>query len=123
MLRLSAAVLFPWRPSHEVQRRLPELERRGDDLRRLQVRVDCLQRVRLIVRQGMTLAIAGVTIGLPMSFALTRLMSSLLFGITPRDPFTFAAVTTLLIGVAAIPCYLPARRATRIEPIVALRRE
>ena len=79
--------------------------------------------VRLVVRQGMVLAIAGVAIGLPVSFALTRLISSLLFEVTPRDPITFAAVTTLLIGVAAVACYLPARRATRIEPIVALRQE
>lgn len=79
--------------------------------------------VRLVVRQGMVLAIAGVAIGLPVSIALTRLISSLLFEVTPRDPVTFAAVTTLLIGVAAFASYLPARRATRIEPIVALRQE
>ena len=79
--------------------------------------------VRLVVRQGMVLAIAGVAIGLPVSIALTRLISSLLFEVTPRDPITFTAVTTLLIGVAAFACYLPARRATRIEPIVALRQE
>ena len=63
--------------------------------------------VRLVVRQGMVLAIAGLAIGLPVSFALTRLISSLLFEVTPRDPITFAAVTTLLIGVAAVAC-LPA---------------
>ena len=79
--------------------------------------------VRLVVRQGMVLAIAGIAIGLPASIALTRLISSLLFEVTPRDPVTFAAVTTLLIGVAAFACYLPARRATRIEPIEALRQE
>jgi predicted permease len=79
--------------------------------------------VRLVVRQGMMLAIAGVAIGLPVSIALTRLISSLLFEVSPRDPLTFTAVTTLLIGVAAFACYLPARRATRIEPIEALRQE
>jgi putative ABC transport system permease protein len=79
--------------------------------------------VRLVVRQGMVLALAGVAIGLPAAVALTRLISSLLFEITPRDPVTFIAVTALLIGVAALACYLPARRATRIEPIVALRQE
>jgi putative ABC transport system permease protein len=79
--------------------------------------------VRLVVRQGMVLAIAGVAIGLPASIALTRLISSLLFEVTPRDPVTLIAVTTLLIGVAAFACYLPARRATRIEPIVALRQD
>ena len=79
--------------------------------------------VRLVVRQGMVLAIAGVAIGLPVSIVLTRLISSLLFEVTPRDPVTFTAVTTLLIAVAAFACYLPARRATRIEPIVALRQE
>jgi putative ABC transport system permease protein len=79
--------------------------------------------LRLVVRQGMVLAIAGIAIGLPASIALTRLISSLLFEVTPRDPVTFTAVTTLLIGVAAFACYLPARRATRIEPIVALRQD
>jgi putative ABC transport system permease protein len=79
--------------------------------------------VGMVVRQGMWLALAGLAIGLPASILLARLMSSLLFEITPRDPVTFAAVTTLLLGVAALACYLPARRATRIEPSVALRQE
>ena len=77
--------------------------------------------VRLVVRQGMVLAIAGLAIGLPVAIALTRLMSTLLFDISPRDPVTFAAVTALLVTVAAFACYIPARWATRIEPMTALR--
>jgi putative ABC transport system permease protein len=77
--------------------------------------------VRMVIRQGMGLALAGLVIGLPAAIALTRLMASLLFEITPRDPVTFGAVTGLLVAVAALACYIPARRATRIEPIAALR--
>jgi predicted permease len=77
--------------------------------------------VRLVVRQGMVLAIAGLAIGLPTAIALTRLMSTLLFDISPRDPLTFGAVTVLLLAVATLACYIPARRATSIEPVEALR--
>ncbi|PYR92779.1 MAG: hypothetical protein DMF84_11710 [Acidobacteria bacterium] len=79
--------------------------------------------IRMIVTQGMALAGAGLLLGLPASFALTRMMSTLLFEISPRDPITFASVTALLIAVALVACYLPARRATRIDPMVALRYE
>jgi len=75
------------------------------------------------VRQGMALALLGLAIGVPSALVLTRLMASLLFQITPRDPLTFGGVAALLVAVALAACYVPARRATRVNPIVALRYE
>jgi putative ABC transport system permease protein len=77
----------------------------------------------LVLRQGMTLALAGVLIGLIVAFGLTRMMSSLLFGVRPTDPFTFLSVLGLLLLVALSACLFPAGRATRIDPMVALRTE
>ena len=81
------------------------------------------QLLRLVVGQGLLLAGIGVAIGLAASFGLTRVMSSLLYGVKATDAGTFAAVAVLLSGVAALACYIPARRATRVDPIVALHHE
>ena len=79
--------------------------------------------MRLVLGRGMLLTLIGMSIGLVGSLALTRLMSGLLFGISPTDPMTFALATMLLAGVAIAACYLPARRATKVDPITALRCE
>jgi putative ABC transport system permease protein len=77
----------------------------------------------LIVRNGLTLVVIGVAFGLAGAFALTRLMTTLLFGVTPTDGLTIFVVSAVLIGVALLACLIPARRATRVDPLVALRYE
>ncbi|HSL53771.1 MAG TPA: ABC transporter permease [Pyrinomonadaceae bacterium] len=79
--------------------------------------------VGLIVRNGLTLVVIGVVIGLAGAFALTRLMTTLLFGVTPTDGLTIFVVSAVLIAVALVACLIPARRATRVDPLVALRYE
>jgi putative ABC transport system permease protein len=77
----------------------------------------------LIVRRGLMLTIIGASIGLVLALALTRALKSLLFGVSASDPLTFSAIVTLLVAVALVACYFPARRATKVDPIVALRNE
>jgi putative ABC transport system permease protein len=79
--------------------------------------------LKLAVGYGMKLVIAGIAIGLIAAFALTRVMSTLLFGVTATDPTTFTLISLLLIAVAVLASYVPARRATRVNPIIALRYE
>lgn len=77
----------------------------------------------LVVGEGLALALAGIAIGTAASLALTRVMRDLLFGVSPTDSITFVAVVLLLTAVALLAAYVPARRATRIDPMVALRYE
>jgi len=79
--------------------------------------------LRMVLNERLRLALMGVALGLAASFALTRLMSSMLLGVKPTDPSTFVMVTAALIGIALVACWIPARRATRVDPVVALRYE
>jgi len=79
--------------------------------------------LQMVLGQGAKMALVGVLIGTGVAFALTRLMTGLLVGVTAHDPITFAGVGALLFLVALVACYLPARRAMRVDPMVALRHE
>jgi ABC-type antimicrobial peptide transport system permease subunit len=79
--------------------------------------------VGMVLRQGAKLALVGVCIGVVAALGLARLMTSLLFGVTAHDPLTFFAVAVLLIFVGLVACYIPARRAMNVDPMVALRYE
>jgi putative ABC transport system permease protein len=79
--------------------------------------------LKLVVSQGLGLALAGAAIGLALAAAATRSLASLLYGVSATDPATFAGVALFLIGVALLACYLPARRATKVDPLAALRRD
>jgi putative ABC transport system permease protein len=79
--------------------------------------------LQLVVGQGMRLAGAGLLLGLLVAFAAMRLLESLLFGVSSHDPLTFGAVSLVLALAAVLACYIPARRATKVDPIIALRYE
>ncbi len=79
--------------------------------------------LRLVFRQGLVLTLIGVAVGMALAFALTRLMKSLLFDVTPTDATTFAVVAAALVSVALLACLIPARRATKVDPLIALRYE
>jgi ABC-type antimicrobial peptide transport system permease subunit len=79
--------------------------------------------LRLFVGRGLKLAAFGSAVGLSASVALARLMSSLLYGVSVTDPITFAAITVILLTVALLACFVPARRASKVDPMVALRHE
>jgi ABC-type antimicrobial peptide transport system permease subunit len=90
---------------------------------RMALGADRLDVVRLILKQGMRLTAIGIVLGLVLSFAVTRVLSGLLYGIKPGDPLTFAGVSLFLGAVAFISCYVPARRAASIDPMKSLRAE
>jgi ABC-type antimicrobial peptide transport system permease subunit len=75
----------------------------------------------MVLRQGMVLAVSGIAVGLVSSLWFARVLAGFLFGVAPRDPAIFTAVTLLLVGVAFVATWLPARRATRLDPVTALR--
>jgi putative ABC transport system permease protein len=83
-------------------------------------RVDVL---KMIIGEGIALTLAGVVVGLSLALALTRMLASYLYGVSPADPLTYLAVTLTLIVVALLACYFPARRAAGVDPMTALRHD
>jgi len=90
---------------------------------RLALGAQASQVKNMVVKQGMVLALVGVVIGLGAAFGLARLITTFLFGVTAKDPLVFAAVPALLAAVALLAVWLPARRASKVDPLIALRAE
>jgi putative ABC transport system permease protein len=90
---------------------------------RLALGVEKRSILQMVLRQGLGLAIAGAAVGLIGAVVVSHLMTGLLYGVRPTDPLTFAGVALLLIAVALLACYIPARRAIRVDPMVTLRYE
>jgi len=103
--------------AHAVAQRTPEIGLR------MALGAQLQDVMKMVLRSGMWLALLGIAIGLVGAFFLTGLMSKLLFGVTPRDAVTFASVAVILFVVALLACYIPARRATKVDPSIALRYE
>jgi putative ABC transport system permease protein len=122
--RLSRLKLAPVREAEIVEELAQHAEDRYQELLvgiRVALGAQRWTVVNLIIRQGMSLALLGAVIGLIAAFALTRLLEGLLYGVEATDPLTFASITILLLLISLAACWIPARRAAKVDPLVALR--